>query len=133
MAGQQPTFFVDTSILIAHLRQKNFPTIYDRAGTLYGEAIASDMLIYELEIGARRAGRSFEFRKHFPTLQTYPIIEAILLEGAAIQASLLVQNLAIGIGDIFIAATAIHHNLPLLTLNVKHFQRVMGLNLLAIP
>lgn len=33
----------------------------------------------------------------------------------------------------FIAATALHEDLPLLTLNIDHFRRVDGLNLLAVP
>lgn len=36
----------------------------------------------------------------------------------------------IGMADLFIAATAVVHDLPLATLNKKHFQRVEGLRLL---
>lgn len=37
----------------------------------------------------------------------------------------------IGDNDVWIAATALRHNLPLLTNNVQHFQRVPGLNVIA--
>jgi tRNA(fMet)-specific endonuclease VapC len=43
--------------------------------------------------------------------------------------SLKVSNQLIGLPDIFIAATAITHNLPLLTLNQKHFARISNLKL----
>ncbi|MDR7041458.1 putative nucleic acid-binding protein [Dyadobacter sp. BE242] len=40
------------------------------------------------------------------------------------------QSKLIGMADLFIAATAIHYRLPLITLNVKHFERVDELILL---
>lgn len=43
------------------------------------------------------------------------------------------KNGAIGLLDTFIAATALHHNRPLLTLNVKHYQRIPELTLLPLP
>ena len=39
----------------------------------------------------------------------------------------------ISVGDAWIAATAIAYELPLLTNNTKHFQDIMGLNLLQVP
>lgn len=40
------------------------------------------------------------------------------------------QSRLIGMADLFIAATAVHYQLPLATLNVKHFERVEDLQLL---
>lgn len=125
-------FFVDTNILIAHLRQKQ-PTMLDKAIKRYGEALASDLVIFELEVGARRAGREFEFRTHFSYIQTFPLSQPILIEAAVIQAELLSQNQTIGLSDTFIAATAIFYDLPLLTLNAKHFSRLERLKVLEIP
>jgi predicted nucleic acid-binding protein len=34
---------------------------------------------------------------------------------------------AIGENDVWIAATALHHRLPVVTNNVQHFQRITGL------
>ncbi|MGH7453674.1 MAG: type II toxin-antitoxin system VapC family toxin, partial [bacterium] len=39
------------------------------------------------------------------------------------------RNLMIGLADIFIAATAIDHDLPLATLNLTHFERISALQL----
>jgi tRNA(fMet)-specific endonuclease VapC len=36
----------------------------------------------------------------------------------------------IGMADLFIAATAISNNLPLTTLNIKHFDRIDGLSVI---
>jgi len=37
------------------------------------------------------------------------------------------SGLAIGENDVWIAATALHHHLPLVSNNAQHFQRVAGL------
>ena len=125
-------FFVDTTVLIGHMRQKQPPTLLDKAHAAYGVPVVSEIVIFELEVGARRAGRSFEFQQNFNFLRAYPLLQAILIEAAHIQADLLNQNQVIGLPDTFIAATAMYHNWPLLSLNTKHFQRVAGLNLLPI-
>jgi predicted nucleic acid-binding protein len=91
------------------------------------------MVIFELEFGARRVGRVFEFHKHFSSIRSYPLTLAVLLEAAEIQAALLRRNQVIGLPDTFIAATAILHSLPLFTTNITHFERVPALDLLRLP
>lgn len=46
------------------------------------------------------------------------------MEAANIDAVLKKKRKQIAIPDLFIAATAIHYNIPLVTLNKKHFDRV---------
>lgn len=130
--AQSPVFFVDTSILIAHLRQQQ-PTVFTRSRALYGTPVVSDAVIFELEVGARRAGRQFDFHTHFMPIQTYSLSQDVLFQAAQLQADLLKANQVIGLIDTFVAATALYYQLPLLTLNIKHFQRVSGLILLTVP
>jgi len=59
-----------------------------------------------------------------------PLTEQIARQAAALDASLIRQNLQIGIKDTFIAATCLVHNLPLLTVNLRHFDRVEGLQII---
>ena len=125
-------FFVDTNILITHIRQPN-QSIIEQSSLRYGMMVVSDVVVFELEVGARRAGRSFEFATHFSLVKTYPILLDIWLLTAKIQADLIKQNLVIGLTDTLIASTAIYHNLPLLTLNQKHFQRIPSLQLITVP
>jgi len=131
--AQQPVFLVDTSVFVAHLRQTKAPTILEIAREHYGTPVTSDIVIFELEVGARRAGRTFEFSSLFKPIRSYPLTQEILIRAADIQAALLGRNEIIGLPDTFIAATALHEDLPLLTLNVDHFRRVDGLNMLAVP
>ena len=131
--AQQSIFLVDTSILIAHLRQTKSPTILESANTTYGTPVTSDIVVFELEVGARRVGREFEFGILFAPMRSYPLTRAILIRAAEMQATLLSKNQVIGLPDTFIAATALEHDLPLLTLNVEHFRRIDGLTVLDVP
>jgi len=130
--AEEDRFFVDTDVLINHLRQNTSPSLFDKACAAFGVPAVSDFVVFELEVGARRMGRLLEFHTRFSPIQIYPVSQAVLLRAAEIQATLLKQNQVIGLPDTFIAATAIVHGLPLFTLNVEHFQRVDGLRLLSI-
>jgi tRNA(fMet)-specific endonuclease VapC len=125
-------FFVDTNVLIAHMRHKTL-TVLHEAKRAFGEPVVSEIVIFELEVGARRAGRVLDFQREFSSFRTYPITLDILLKAAEIQADLLAKNQIIGLVDTFIAATALHNDVPLFTLNTRHFSRVRGLKLLKLP
>ncbi len=114
--AQQSVFLVDTSVLIAHLRQTKSPSVLESAQAAYGVPVTSDIVVFELEVGARRAGREFEFRNLFKPMHSYPLTRPILIRAADIQAALLSQNKVIGLPDTFIAATALEHDIPLLHL-----------------
>jgi predicted nucleic acid-binding protein len=51
--AQQPVFLVDTSVFVAHLRQTKAPTILEIARERYGVPVTSDIVIFELEVGAQ--------------------------------------------------------------------------------
>jgi predicted nucleic acid-binding protein len=59
-----------------------------------------------------------------------PFYDQITLEAARIFQHLRKNGKMIEFRDIFIAATAIVNNLPLITLNVKDFSRISGLALI---
>ena len=62
-----------------------------------------------------------------PTLEViYPDLQINDL-ASKIHAALRVNGKIIGIGDIFIAASAITANCPLVNANTKHFERIRGL------
>ena len=65
-----------------------------------------------------------------PTLEViYPDLE-IHDYSAQIHAALRMTGKVIGIGDIFIAATALSENCTLVNANTKHFQRVIDIGFL---
>lgn len=59
----------------------------------------------------------------------FPIDRAIALQAAQIQAQLRSRNQMLDYRDLFIAATALIHRLPLRTLNTGHFERIDTLEL----
>ncbi|WP_425549969.1 type II toxin-antitoxin system VapC family toxin [Compostibacter hankyongensis] len=63
-------------------------------------------------------------------MEVIPFDEAAVDTAVKINSSLKRKRKQIDIADLFIAATAITHNLPLATLNKKHFNRIEELNIL---
>ena len=49
-----------------------------------------------------------------------------------VNAALRRKRKQIGIADLFIAATALTHNLPIATINKNHFDRIAGLEIIEI-
>jgi len=60
-------------------------------------------------------------------LRILPLDQACSDNAVLVYSDLLKANMMIDLADILIGATAITHNIPLATLNVKHFERIKGL------
>jgi len=89
----------------------------------------SVITVYELEFGACRAGRQSDIETLRTSFDILPVTKNIAQRAAALDADLIHQNIQIGIKDTFIAATCLVHDLPLITINSKHFNRIQGLHL----
>jgi tRNA(fMet)-specific endonuclease VapC len=61
-----------------------------------------------------------------------PFNAEISIEAANIDSDLKRKRKQIAVPDLFISATAIYHNLPLATLNKKHFERIDKLQLIVL-
>lgn len=62
-----------------------------------------------------------------------PVSRPIMRQFSQLRGELRGGGNIIGDFDLLIAATAMHHNLSLVTRNTKHFQRVRGLTLYSSP
>ncbi len=79
----------------------------------------NDKKVLSLKLaGARRDLGSFEM---------LPLTQEITELSAEIHASLSAKGEIIGINDIYVGATALYHNLRLITRDVLHFERINGL------
>ena len=119
---------VDTSILIDHLRKTTDKKTHFSKVQLESVLYCSSLSVYELYAGAVNEKLWLEAKK---LLDTLIIIDAS--KEIAIIAAKLFQQMKgnfIGTTDIFIAATALYLKLPVKTLNIKHFNRVEGLEIL---
>ena len=121
---------LDSSFLIDLLR--NNPQAVDKAKEfdtkfiLKSISIVSVMEIWRGVI--RRGTESYlqKVEKLIDSLRVHTINKEVAIKAAEIEAILLDQGEIIDWEDILIAATALIHNEPILTRNVKHFSRISG-------
>jgi tRNA(fMet)-specific endonuclease VapC len=123
---------VDTDICVDFLRRKD-PGFRSLIKLLerYNPCITA-ITAFELHLGhlkMKRKDRIDDFIAQFAVL---PFDLRASKTSAVIQASLDRAGSSIGIPDALIAGTCVARNVPLLTLNTKHFSRVDSLKLIAI-
>jgi tRNA(fMet)-specific endonuclease VapC len=121
---------LDSSMLIHHARSRNKRNSFFSRSLLVYYPNLSVISVYEIEFGAYRAGRASDIEPLQVSFNILPLTEQIARRAAVLEANLIRQNLQIGIKDTFIAATCLIHNLPLLTVNMRHFDRIAGLELI---
>ena len=109
------------------------PSIQDNARrylTLFRHFTFSIITRYEILRGlkARRATRQLaRFEQRCQHSQVLPLTDDIIVQAADLYASLYQEGQLISDADILIAATALKHNLIMVTENVHHFRRIPGL------
>lgn len=119
---------IDTSIIIDYLRKKNKKKsqFYKSVGnyTLF----VSTITLFEFFAGAKDERKRQDIDNIMEYVKILPFTKNTAKKSGEIHQSLKNKNKLIEIKDLFIAATALSHNLPLMTLNVKHFDRIEDLN-----
>lgn len=116
---------LESDIVIDYLRRYN--DVLERALSQFDCALTA-VTVYELEIGLARSPRQkalFDDLMSFVTV--LPLDREAARAAAKVYNRLRVQGLLIGVQDTLIAGTCIAYGLPLLTRNVKHYERVSGL------
>ena len=126
-----PTILIDTSILIEYFRKKKKEkTILYNLSSKYNFAIST---ITEFEFLVGFGDKDLDFAgKLLAKFSILPFNSECVKVAREIYKDLRSKNKLILPPDIFIAATAIHHDLQLITLNVKHFRRISTLKLFSI-
>lgn len=132
MAESPPRVLFDTSIFVAVERGRmSTPSGYDAAIAAITAA--------ELLQGVERAGEAYKPRRQVfvenvvSTLDILPFDLATARVYAAIVARLYAGGTPIGIPDAMIAATALVAHRSVITLNHRHFERVIGLRVMVLP
>jgi tRNA(fMet)-specific endonuclease VapC len=121
---------IDTSIIIDHFRKK------DKSNTRLIERYKkyslciSTITIFELYNGASNSNLTQDIERILKNIEIIDFNLSIALEASKIYKELLYENKMIEFRDIFIAATAIANQVPVDTLNVKHFERIKGVILI---
>lgn len=120
----------DTSVLIDYFRKT------DKANSkiihLFDQGYDFNISVisyYEVYTGA--TSHQLPFWSNFLTrIRLLPLDKNVAQVAVEINKSLKIKRKQISIADLFIAATAISNNMPLSTLNTKHFERIEGLIIL---
>lgn len=120
---------IDTSILIDHLRRENKErSVYFQAAQQF-DCSVSAITEFEFRVGITATNRPF-VEALLDLTPILPFDSACVQAAAGIYRELKAVNQLVALPDLFIAATAVAHDLPLLTLNLSHFERVGELTLL---
>ena len=121
---------VDTSILIDYYRKTDKENSIWVSLVRQGYSFAvSAVSKYEIFSGANSNQLSF-WENVFQSINVIPFDEFVVDTAVLLNSNLKKKRKQIDIADLFIAATAVAHNLPLTTLNKKHFERIDTLKLI---
>lgn len=121
---------LDTSILIDYFRKT------DKNNSIWISLIHQDFqfaisVVTKFEIYAGAGTKQIEFWDNvFEKISVIPFDELCTNTAVKINENLKKKRKQIGIADLFIAATALTHNIPMATINKKHFERVHELIIL---
>jgi predicted nucleic acid-binding protein len=121
---------IDTSILI------DFYGKSDKTNSVWYKLVKQNYVFavstvtkYEIYAGATVSQLEF-WDSVFKNITILSFDEKTTNEAVNINAILKKKNKQIAIADLFIAATAVVWSLPFLTLNIKHFERIDGLEMI---
>ena len=121
---------VDTSILIDFYRktdkEKSVWIGLVRQGYSFAISVVTK---YEIYTGATPSQLTF-WNTVLQAIMVIPLDEISVDTAFTINSALKKKRKQIDLADLFIAATAVAHNLPLATLNKKHFDRIVTLQLI---
>lgn len=120
---------VDSTVFIEHLRAKD--RTKTSLATLPPDSLlyVSAITVFELFCGATDPGKHRDVQKMLKGVLILPMNATVGEKAGEIFRDLRSKGLMIEATDIFIAATALINNLPVKTLNTRHFSRVQGLTL----
>ncbi|MGI4753063.1 MAG: PIN domain-containing protein [Janthinobacterium lividum] len=127
---------IDTSILISLEKSR----INHNELLNFGSSYINPIILTELLTGADRANNENRRVKRLAFIEYVKSIFAVLpfsIEEAYAYAKIIdnlyKEHITIDTHDLLIAATAITHNYPILTLNTKDFKRIPELEVLTVP
>ena len=125
---------LDTNILSENMRDNPHRKVRAKLQTHSGNFAASVITLSELRFGAMIHPEPQRFWSKIeadllPLVQWLTVDQAIALQAADLDAALRRKGQTVGPNDCLIAATALVHDLVLVTRNTDHFKHMPGLQL----
>ena len=118
---------IDTSIFIDFLRKKDKTKTVLYSISENSPLAISVITLYELLMGATDTTKKNDIKILTNDLIILDFDKEIAKRAANIYHKLRRENKMIEFRDIFIAATCLVYEMPILTLNKKHFKRIPGI------
>lgn len=121
---------LDSSILIELFRKRDkAKTLFYKLSQTSEDLCISSITHYEIGIGNRKSHSEY-WDSLCENLRILPFDKACSNSAISIYLELLKANKMIDLADILIGATAVTYSIPIATLNVKHFDRIKGLEII---
>ena len=121
---------LDSSILVELFRkQDKAKTLFYKLSQTSDDLCISSITHYEIGIGNRKSHSEY-WDSLCENLRILPSDKACSNSAISIYLELLKANKMIDLADILIGATAVTYSIPIATLNVKHFCRIKGLEII---
>lgn len=127
----QSIILLDTSVLIDYFRKtKKEKTFFVELFEKYDSFAISVVTKFEIYIGSNDLQKEF-WDSVFENFLIFPLTEDCIDMAVEIQQKLKKTGEQIDFADLLIAATALFNELPIATINVKHFTRIVDLELVS--
>lgn len=97
-----------------------------------GELAMSTVTMFELLVGATGRAHRERIARYIGYARIVPFDDVVAHRAAEVSRVLRSAGLSIGAPDCMVAGAALVHGLPLLTRNVREFERVPGLAILTV-
>lgn len=121
---------LDSCVLIEFFRAKDkSTTMYPALTEKFDRLLISTVVLYEVRAGLTETNR-VAWEKLLSNAGILPFDERSAIVAADLSIRLRKNRIQLESSDLFIAATALANDLPLATLNRKHFERIDGLKLI---
>ena len=129
---ENPIICLDTSVLIDYYRKKDkSKSLFFKLTKEYSVFAVSAITEYELYIGNSQEQNIF-WNDFFSRIIVLPFDTKAVEQAVNIYKQLKHRNKLIDIPDIMIAGTVLQNNIPIATLNRKHFERIEDLQIIML-
>jgi len=123
-------YCLDTNVLIAYLKGREPGASAVERVVKNSVCYVTSITVYELMFGVARAQKRIGEDDLLGVMVVLPFDDAVARRSASLHAQLVMANRDIGVKDTFIAATCLENDIPILTINRRHFERVPGLTVI---
>lgn len=132
MENQIKQIVVDTDIIVDYLRKVEPQASVFKRLFLEDRVLFTAVSAYELRVGSKQTKRQANLKLLFQPRNTLPLDLPSAIEAGKILTELRAKREEISPGDVLISGICLSNNLPILTRNERHFNRVPKLKVITV-